>query len=167
MNDCKFTLNNQPMSKFEIDGFRFNAFSGDGKDYVNRPATICVKDDGAIPIGSYYILDRQQGGILGEVRDWFHSFFNLDRRKWFALYAKDKHIDDIVFCNSVQRGQFRLHPKGRLGLSKGCITIDSINDFEIIRNHLHSKPQFKIPNSQLLAYSIVNVVASPFILQTK
>jgi hypothetical protein len=167
MNSCFFTLNNQPMSKFVIDNFKFDAFSGRGKQYINRVSQICVKEKGAIPLGSYYILDRQEGGHLGVVRDWLHNTFWNDRSKWFALYALDKRIDDYLFCNQVKRGNFRLHPKGYAGISEGCVTIEKLSDFLVIYQHIKAWPQFKIPGSELMAYGVLHVKASTPILKTK
>ncbi|WP_346777784.1 tlde1 domain-containing protein [Paraburkholderia sp. Ac-20336] len=47
--------------------------------------------------------------------------------------------------NGVERGQFRLHPAGGRGLSKGCITLPGYADFEKIRRaHLHyPRSQFR------------------------
>jgi hypothetical protein len=33
-------------------------------------------------------------------------------------------IDDSTFVDGVRRGEFRFHPKGRLGISLGCITLE-------------------------------------------
>jgi hypothetical protein len=48
--------------------------------------------------------------------------YGTDRSEWFALYSADT-ADDWVFVNGVQRGNFRLHPKGPRNLSEGCITL--------------------------------------------
>jgi hypothetical protein len=44
-----------------IAGFSFPAFSGDG-EFRNRQTHMCLPDQGPIPVGTYYILDRQSGG---------------------------------------------------------------------------------------------------------
>lgn len=74
--------------------------------------------EGAIPPGTYYIVDRLSGGRLGWIKD-----FISGKNEWFALFAADSSVDDIAFCNGVRRGEFRLHPKVGTGISKGCITI--------------------------------------------
>ena len=73
------------------------------------------------------------------------------------MYAADKKIDDEVFCNKVKRGAFRLHPKGPLGISEGCITIESQGDFMMISHMLKSSALEKVPNSEILAYGKVRV----------
>ncbi|HEU4622395.1 MAG TPA: tlde1 domain-containing protein [Burkholderiaceae bacterium] len=55
---------------------------------------------------------------------------------WFAPHAIDDRIDDEVRCEQIMRGAFRLHPKGYLGLSQGCVVINDANDFHVIRHQL-------------------------------
>ena len=148
---CNFTLNGKPMSAFEIDSQKYSAFSGMGQDR-NKRQSACLKGVGPIPPGSYYIVDRPEGGILGAIRDWLGN-----KGDWFALYADDGTVDDQTLCDHVVRGNFRLHPKGPLGISEGCITIESISDFKLIRNRLKSYPPQPIPGSQLQAYAKVVV----------
>ena len=57
----------------------------------------------------------------------------------------------------IERGNFRLHPKGPLGRSEGCITIEKLDDFNAIRKTLKSYPLEAIPNSELKAYAKVRV----------
>lgn len=71
--DCSFELNDKPMSALEFGARAFPAFSGIGKD-KNRRASMCFLDMGPIPIGAYYIFDRQSGGTLG----WFYDLFKGD-----------------------------------------------------------------------------------------
>jgi hypothetical protein len=108
MIECTFELNDKPMSELKCDAKAFPAFSGYGA-HVNRRASACLSGLGPIPPGTYYILDRQSGGLLGPLRDYFSGHSN-----WFAFYANDGKVDDETFCNSVKRGNFRLHPKGPL-----------------------------------------------------
>lgn len=79
------------------------------------------------------------------------------KKEWFALYKKDERIDDFMFCNSIERGQFRLHPRGSLGISEGCITVEKLNDYAVIRSQILNSPKFEIPNSEYLTYGIVVV----------
>lgn len=139
------------MSSLEINGNKYDAFSGMA-DYRNKSQYICLAKIGPIPIGTYYIVDRQSGGRLSQIRELFSN-----KREWFALYKKDDQVDDFVFCDSIKRGQFRLHPKGRLGISEGCITIDNMNDYSQIRNYILNSPKYPIPNSAYLTYGIVAV----------
>jgi len=118
MITCTFKLNSQPMSEFVVGGLKYPAYSGHG-EYVNKPNRVCT-EKGAIPPGEYFILDRESGGRLG----WFWDFFN-GKNQWFSLYANDGHIDDKTFCDKQERNAFRLHPKGALGVSYGCIVIDN------------------------------------------
>ena len=148
---CTFKLNGKPMSSFEIDGAQYSAFSGMGQDR-NKKKSACLKGVGPIPPGTYYIVDRPAGGILGAVREWLGN-----KGDWFALYADDGSVDDQTLCDQTIRGNFRLHPKGPLGRSEGCITIESLNDFNVIRKTLKSYPLEVIANSQLKAYAKVLV----------
>lgn len=78
---------------------------------------------GPIPPGIYFIVDRESGGMLGGLRDYFTG-----RDTWFALCANDNRIDDKTFCNNIIRGHFRLHPKGVRGVSEGCVVIDDAHN---------------------------------------
>ena len=148
---CTFKLNGQPMSTFTIRTKSYPAFSGMGRN-ANKKASACIKGVGPIPPGTYYIVDRPTGGLLGSVRDWLGN-----KGEWFALFADDGSIDDSTLCDHVVRGNFRLHPKGPLGRSEGCITIEKLEDFNAIRDELKSSPLEAIPNSQLKAYAKVVV----------
>lgn len=151
MIDCTFELNGKPMSKFKCGATSFSAFSGMG-EHINRRISACIPNLGPIPPGTYYIFDRQSGGLLGPLRDLFN-----ERSQWFALYAADEKIDDETYCKKVKRGNFRLHPKGIRGISQGCITIDSSHDYQFLRTILKNSKQESVPGSDLLAYGKVVV----------
>jgi hypothetical protein len=151
MIDCSFELNNKPMSSFKMGAPSFPAFSGMNK-HVNRTLSQCVPNEGPIPKGIYYIFDRQSGGLIGPLRDLLN-----DKDEWFSLYAIDKKIDDETYCEQIKRGQFRLHPKGRLGISKGCITINNWTDYQVIRSLLKGAKTEKIPGVDLECYGKVRV----------
>ena len=151
MFDCSFELNNNPMSVFKLGVHSFPAFSGTGIN-INKRSAACIIGYGPIPPGKYYICDRQSGGFLGPLWDRVKGHTN-----WFALYADDGQVDDITYCNEVERGNFRLHPKVGLGISKGCITIESHADFNHIRVILKSVKPLKVPNTDILAYGNVVV----------
>lgn len=151
MLTCTFKLNSQPLSKLRVGAREFDAFSGTGQ-YVNRPQHACLKSFGPIPPGSYFLLDRESGGVLGTLRDMFTG-----RSDWLALYADDGSVDDQVVCDQIRRGNFRLHPKGPLGLSEGCITIERPGDFEVIRSLIRNEKTSAIPGSQLKSYGRVVV----------
>jgi len=149
--ECMFELNDKPMSALKCRMIEFEAFSGLG-EYVNRKSFSCAPDFGPIPAGSYYIVDRESGGLLGALRDHFNG-----REKWFALYAADNRVDDETFCDKVKRGQFRLHPKGPLGISQGCIVINDAAQFLTLRGILKSAPPAPIPGTKWSAYGRLTV----------
>lgn len=151
MFDSFFALNSKPMSTFKCGPLSVPAFSGSGL-HINRPAFSCYAGSGPIPPGAYYIFDREVGGLTGSFRNFF-----LGRGDWFALYAIDGRIDDEVYCNSVRRGNFRLHPKGARGISEGCITVESPLDYRAVRAYIKSFRQVSVPGSSLKAYGRVIV----------
>lgn len=139
------------MSTLTMGSLSFPAFSG-MDSHKNQLLSACIPNNGPIPPGVYYIFDRQSGGLLGPLKDLFSG-----KDEWFALYAIDNKIDDQTFCDSVKRGQFRLHPKGLAGISKGCITIEKNSDFQYLRSVLKDTRQEKVPGSNLLSYGKVTV----------
>lgn len=151
MVECTFELNGESMSVFQMNALKFPAFSGMGKQRNHRQF-ICNANEGPIPPGVYYLLDRQSGGTLGPILDFFSN-----RSDWFALYAADGKVDDEIFCDKVRRGNFRLHPKGPAGISRGCITLEHQIDFSVLRAHIKATSQINIPNSALTAYGRVTV----------
>lgn len=151
MIDWTFELNNKPMSAFKSGAISFPAFSG-LEEHRNSRISACMASVGPIPPGTYYIFDRQSGGLLAPLREMFN-----DKSQWFALYAVDGKIDDETLCNKVKRGAFRLHPKGIAGRSEGCITIDKVADFHHISAMLRGACQAEIPGSKLKAYGKVVV----------
>jgi hypothetical protein len=151
MIECSFELNGRPMSTLKVASMRFPAFSGFG-GHANRREFACVPDLGPIPPGAYYIFDRQAGGLLGPLRQLF-----TDHSDWFALYAIDGKLDDETYCNQVKRGNFRLHPRGRFGISKGCITLDRVNDFAKLRGYLKALTPSSVPGTDFKAYGRVVV----------
>lgn len=92
-----------------------------------------------------------------------HDFYSwpgstpVIRYEWFALYRDDGKIDDHTWVNNVKRGNFRLHPRGPLGVSLGCITLQHRTDFIAIRQALLYTPQVKLPNG-LMSYGTIEVV---------
>ena len=139
------------MSALNLGASSFPAFSGLGAN-VNKKVAACLKGIGPIPPGSYYIFDRESGGLLGSFRDLFTG-----RSDWFALYAANGQIDDETFCDSVKRGNFRLHAKGALGRSEGCVVIDKTADFLLLRAMLKGVQPVAIPGAKLNAYGMLVV----------
>jgi hypothetical protein len=151
MIHCEFELNNKRVSQFKYANRQAEAFSGNGV-HTNRLQSVCMPSIGPIPPGKYYIVDRQSGGFLGALYDFLEN-----KSQWFSLYAIDNKIDDVAYCEAVKRGQFRLHPKGPLGRSEGCITIEKPADFVQIRAMLKGTNTVNIPNTELQAYGMVVV----------
>jgi len=146
-----FRLNGQPMSRLDIASFRLDAFSGKGK-HVNKRSSMCIPNEGAIPYGLYYIVNRESGGRFGKIRAVLEG-----KTDWFALWASDGHLDDFTFCNDVERGRFRLHPKGTLGVSEGCIVIDKPHEYPNLRNFLLFH-KHKIPGTDIITYGTIQVI---------
>ncbi|EXU76165.1 hypothetical protein BG55_07335 [Erwinia mallotivora] len=155
---CSFSLNGMPMSLLTCYGIgAFPAFSGQ-KQGRNNESLTTVKNIGPIPQGKYYIVGRQSGGRLGDLRETLLKYgYGTDRREWFALYRADGKIDDWTFINGIKRGNFRLHPIGPMGLSEGCITLNHITDFEYLRSQLLKTSMIKIPGSGMQAYGTIQV----------
>jgi hypothetical protein len=114
----KFIVNNQPFSPLVINGVgTFQAYSGNDI-YRNRGGCTAVPENGPIPAGRYWIVDRPTGGIRSQaealVKDTANAFTGRrsHRDEWFALYRDDGMIDDWTWINGVKRGNFRLHPAG-------------------------------------------------------
>ena len=80
-----------------------------------------------------------------------------DKRDWFALYANDDEIDDETWCEQVKRGQFRLHPKGRMGISQGCIVIEHSKDFQSLSAMLKNSEPRTITGTEIRALGKVTV----------
>jgi hypothetical protein len=151
MADCSFVLNGALFTEFIYDGVHTRAFSGNGP-HRNNPASGNVPNDGSIPTGRYYIVDRQSGGTLGPILDWI-----ADRDLWFALLRDDGSIDDSTFVDGVRRGEFRLHPKGPRGISLGCITLEFRSEFDILRAYLLGQPVAYVPLTKTRTYGTVDV----------
>ncbi|WP_414675066.1 tlde1 domain-containing protein [Luteibacter sp.] len=77
---------------------------------------------------------------------------------WFALCAADLRIDDNTYCDSVLRGQFRLHPAVLFGRSAGCITLPFMHDFHVVRHFIRQQEMFDVPCTNLKAYGQVIVL---------
>ncbi|NIF55246.1 DUF2778 domain-containing protein [Burkholderia sp. Ax-1724] len=155
---CTFTLNRRPMSMLVCPGFgRVEAFSGKGR-YIDDPEFTNAPKEGAIPKGTYYIIDRESGGHLGWLLDAVKDLWVGTRREeWFALHCDDGAIDDWTFVGSVRRGNFRLHPVGRTGESDGCITLPSREQFNALRSYLKAQPPAFVPGTVTRCYGMVEV----------
>ena len=160
----KFLVNNAPLSPLTIFGIgTFNAYSGNDI-YRGRGGCTAIPDNGPIPAGKYWIVDRPTGGVrsraIAAAKDVWNTVNGSPTRhnEWFALYRDDGNIDDLTWINGVKRGQFRLHPAGGRGVSLGCITLPSYSDFEKIRRALLHTITVPARNSGLRAYGTIEVI---------
>lgn len=155
---CSFILNRRSMSTFLCPGFgSVAAFSG-MEPYVDDPDATVVQKKGPLLKGTYYIIDRESGGRLGWLYDLASDLSNGTRRgEWFALYRSDATIDDWTCVEGVRRGNFRLHPSGRRGISEGCITLPDRKQFDKLRTFLKSQLTAKVPGANFDYYGTVTV----------
>ena len=160
----KFVVDNTPALTLVMFGVgKFPAFSGDGI-YRNRGGCTALQDNGPIPSGKYWIVDRPSGGFRSQtevlVKDTWNSVWGAPTHhdEWFALYHDGKKIDDYMWINGVRRGNFRLHPAGGQGRSLGCITLPSKADFQRIRTALLHTSKISVGTSGLKAYGWIEVV---------
>lgn len=151
MLDCSFVLDRRYFCKLNLDTLRVDAFSGNGPDR-NNPDSTAVPNVGPLPIGTYYVVDRESGGRFGKLYDLFSN-----KEEWFALYRNDGMIDDQTFVNSVVRGNFRLHPRGPLGLSRGCVTVEHQDDFDRVRRKLLKAGRSRVRQNDIMAYAVLTV----------
>jgi hypothetical protein len=161
----KFVVDNNKIAILSIYGAGvFTAFSGNGI-YRNRGGCTAVKDNGPLPAGKYWIVDRPAGGLLSQTEAFIASTTTRlrgspsDRSEWFALYRDDGLIDDYTWINGVRRGNFRLHPIGASGNSFGCITLPSLANFETIRRALLHTTRIDAGRSGLKSYGWIEVIA--------
>jgi hypothetical protein len=161
MASCYFELNSGQFSTFRYDHLRATAFSGN-TGYRNQAGSAATPSNGAIPPGTYWIVDRVSGGTVGPLIDWLRS-----KDEWFALYREDGAIDDETFVDGVRRGEFRMHPVGPQRLSLGCITFEYPDEFDAVRRYLTTGPVEYIPHTGTRTYGTVTVTspAMPRLLQ--
>ncbi|BCF99338.1 hypothetical protein PPGU19_039070 [Paraburkholderia sp. PGU19] len=155
---CTFSLNNQDTSDLYRSGYgTVKAFSGAGRGRDNADAT-AMPDVGPLPRGTYYIVDRQSGGMMGWLYDWAgeHGIGTTDRSKWFMLWNPSG--GDTTNINGIKRGSFRLHPRGPLGLSHGCVTVLYPADFESLARYIRARPpELPVPGAAFRAYGTLEV----------
>ncbi len=162
----KFILTGTLFSPLILPGVgHFMAFSGN-EFYRNRPACAAILDNGPLPLGRYYIVKRPTNGwrtlartLPKESLTWASST-PVIHAEWFGLYRQDSYIDDYTFIEGVERGNFRLHPIGPLGVSKGCITLQHRSDFLKIRQALmtYTYGNTTIPGTDLYTYGTIEVI---------
>lgn len=156
--NCTFALNDKTTSLLNCPGTgAFVAYFGRGAGRDN-PDLTDKGGVGPIPKGFYYIIDRQSGGRLGWLYDFIgaHGWGTTDHSQWFMLW--NKATGDSTFVNGVVRGQFRLHPEGRLRLSEGCITLADRHGFNALARRLRARgADLPVPGTSYRAYGTVEV----------
>jgi hypothetical protein len=154
---CTFALNKKTTSALVCSGFgAVEAYSGHGKGRDN-PDDVADQDVGALPPGTYYLIDRQSGGRFGWLHDFQARYFgSTDRQRWFMLW--NSRGGDVTMIGGIKRGAFRLHPEGPLHLSDGCITVKSGALFDRLQSYIRSNPpDMVVPGTSLKAYGTVQV----------
>lgn len=158
----KFVINNADYSPLTIYGIgTFMAFSGNGA-YRNQVGYEMIPDEGPIPPGRYWVVDRPGGNVWSQFKTGIKDVYNhmvydaqFNHNEWFALYRNDGKIDDYTWITGVARGNFRLHP-GRV--SKGCITLVHDSDYALIRHMLLRTMKQQVPGKEnLMAYGTIEV----------
>jgi hypothetical protein len=70
----------------------------------------------------------------------------------------NRDTGDVTNVGNLQRGQFRLHPIGPLGLSEGCITITDVQGFAKLAKALREKgADVPVRGQTFKAYGTVEV----------
>jgi hypothetical protein len=155
---CIFVLNGKTTSTLTCEGTApVTAFSGTGHGRDN-PDDTAMENVGPLPKGTYYLVDRRSGGFLGFIRDWWsaHGNVSTDRHEWFMLW--NPISGDTTNISGIKRGNFRLHPTGRMQLSEGCITVASPHEFDRLQKFIRSRGlTVPVPGSALRAYGTVEV----------
>ncbi|SEJ41202.1 DUF2778 domain-containing protein [Paraburkholderia diazotrophica] len=155
---CTFLLNDKITSSLYCSGFgSVEAYSGQ-KQGRDNPRDTALPNIGPLPAGTYYLVDRQSGGMFGWARDlWYeYGWGSSDHTKWFALW--NPNGGDTTMINGIRRGSFRLHPEGPMRLSEGCITVVNPSGFDQLQRFIRSrKPDLPVPGSALRAYGTVDV----------
>jgi len=156
---CTYVLNGEPLSRLVCDGVSYDAFSGDAASYVNDVRYQDVPDLGPLPLGRYYILDRESGGLTGWLRDPIQDYFaGTDKSEWLSLYRDDDLVDDNTIINNTQRGAFRIHPIGPRGISQGCVTLFSPLAFVVLRQYIRNRRGETLPGKSIKYYGILDVI---------
>jgi Protein of unknown function (DUF2778). len=140
MISCRLDLDdkygNGKVLKFQCAGIGlFPVFTGIAP-YTNQ-AENSMMSEAAIPPGHYYIVERPKGGM--GFRKWLKERSTGNKYDdWFGLYALDGVINDRTYIWGQERGNFRIHPlrPDGTGLSEGCITFFTYDDFYNFRRHV-------------------------------
>jgi RHS repeat-associated protein len=140
-------LNDKPMTKLKCGcGDEYPAFTGN-PPLRNDPSGTARANIGPAPEGWYYLVDRPAGGLGGRL-----TSFLTDKDEWFALYRMDGTPGDDTLEGGVVRREIRLHPKGPSGVSLGCVTLDSREDYGRLRRRLLATTTSVIPGTTIKYY---------------
>lgn len=155
----KFYLNKADFAPLVFPGVgTFMAYSGN-KGYRNQPGCTFVTDNGPLPVGRYWIVDRHVGGMRTQFRESLATLFRRNiRADWFGLYRDDGSVNDYTWIDGIKRGSFRLHPAGSRQLSLGCLSVHHPTDFYMLREALLRTPKIQIPGAELSAHGTIEVI---------
>jgi hypothetical protein len=93
---------------------------------------------------------------IGGVRR-FLGTGKLSKQQGNSMFRIVRPNPHATFCDGVERGLFRLHPKGIMGISLGCIVINNPAEFDHVAAKLRGSSQMLIPGLDIKAYGIVTV----------
>ena len=157
---CTYVLNGEPLSRLVCDGVAYDAFSGDvAGNYVNDKRYQHVPKLGPLPLGKYYILDRESGGWLGWLKQPINDLaVGTNRSEWLSLYRDDGIIDDQTSINNIQRGAFRIHPAGPRRISQSCVTLTSQAAFDELRRSIKNRSGEILQDRGIRYYGILEVI---------
>lgn len=146
-----------------------------GEDQFGSNVNCSLRMFGPIPVGSYYIVNRESGSWKNIIRAFgidawkylVHGAVN-DHSKWFSLISTVSRADNLN-ASKIARGAFRLHPVNSdgMGVSEGCITLSKYSQFYVLRSMLLATDPKKIvvlidsvPH-EVNAYGVVHVIGHP------
>ncbi|HEX8589427.1 DUF2778 domain-containing protein [Pseudomonas sp.] len=156
---CTYVLNGEPLSELTCEGKTYEAFSGNSATYVNDSRYQDIVNSGPLPLGRYYILDRESGGMMGWIREPVKDLFaRTNRSEWLSLYRDDGVVDDLTSVNNISRGAFRIHPVGPQRISQGCVTLNSELAFEELRTFIRNMPGEVLEGTSIKFYGVLEVL---------
>ncbi|KZN61808.1 hypothetical protein N473_22130 [Pseudoalteromonas luteoviolacea CPMOR-1] len=145
----KMTLNGEDVTYLELpNGKKMKVFSGTN-GYKNDPDATDLENNGPLPKGDYYIVERASGGPIGRLNSWLRG-----KDRWFSLYRIDGTIDDYTVINGTTRSLFRMHPGGA---SAGCVTFYDSESFNFTREYLLNSPNSAIPGLDITYFGTLTV----------
>lgn len=128
-------------------------------------------ENGAIPPGTYYIVERKQHDSIGaRARNFYIDVWNFvnsrsnDKNTWFALFDARSMSDATDIGGGKTRGGFRLHPVNSdgTGESDGCITLCDYHAFFQLRHALlNTLPDEYWKYKGINVYGVVKVSGNP------